>query len=72
MYTKELLPILREFEGKKSIIRLMNGQLISGTVGQMNHLHSEVLNDKTSVSIFDESDNKTAIYVSTINALRLA
>lgn len=72
MYTKELLPILREFEGKKSIIKLMNGQLVRGTVGQMNYLQSEVLSEKTSVSIFDESENRTAICVSNINALRLA
>lgn len=38
MKTNQLAPILKEFKGEKCILRLTNGQLISGIVG-------EILND---------------------------
>lgn len=72
MYTKELLPILQEFKGKKSFIKLMNGDIISGAVGELYHTNSILLDEKPKVSILDDANNKITVFVSNINALRLA
>ena len=37
MKTNELVPIIKEFNGEKCILRLRNGQLINGIVGKMTN-----------------------------------
>ena len=72
MYTKELLPILKEFKGKKSLIKLMNGEMISGAVGELHNTNPVLQNESPNVSIFDDANNKITVYLSNINALKLA
>ena len=72
MYTKELLPILQEFKGKKSVIRLMDGEIISGAVGELYNTNSILQNEKPKVSIVDDANKKIIVFISNINALRLA
>jgi hypothetical protein len=72
MYTKELLPILKEFKGKKSLIKLMNGETISGAIGDLHNTNPFQQNEYPNVSVLDDANNKTIVYLSNINALRLA
>jgi hypothetical protein len=37
MKTNELVPIIKEFNGEKCILRLTNGQLINGVLGEMTN-----------------------------------
>jgi hypothetical protein len=71
MYTKELLPILKEFRGKKSFIRLINGDTISGAVGELQNDNPYTADKKPLVSVMDDTNHKTIIYLSNIIALRL-
>ena len=73
MHTKELLPILREFKGKKSFIKLLNGDMISGTVGEIEiGGEASEQKEKPSVIILDAGNMKMAVCLSRISALRLA
>ena len=71
MYTQELLPILREFKGKKCCVKLMNGETIYGAMGELVQEDTTVTDTEYLVNIFDATNNKIELNLSNINALRL-
>jgi len=72
MYTKELLPILKEFKGMKSHIRLVNGEIVSGSVGDLHNLEPQKQDPAPIVNILDDANNIIAVFVCNIIALKLA
>lgn len=69
MQTKQITPIIEEFSGKKCILRLTSGQIISGIIGEMLN------NSLTCVrEVTIGNDKKTDIYIPLmeIDALCLA
>ena len=71
MYTKELLPIVKEFRGKKSVIRLHSGDTLYGVVGELLSGHPGTATEGAKVSLLDEMNNKISLHLSAIRALGL-
>jgi hypothetical protein len=50
----------------------MDGEIISGAVGELYNTNSILQNEKPKVSIVDDANKKIIVFISNINALRLA
>jgi hypothetical protein len=71
MHTNDLLPILREFKGKKSILRLISDELISCTIGDIQLNSHTLQNSIPFLQILDGNNKGGVIFLSNIKALRL-
>ncbi|MEI8084806.1 MAG: hypothetical protein WCG93_01190 [Paludibacter sp.] len=67
----DLLPILEEFTGKRCILKLITGKLITGILGNVQGNSTAMPTETTKVCIFENDNINTFIQLHQIFALRL-
>ncbi|MEI8084848.1 MAG: hypothetical protein WCG93_01400 [Paludibacter sp.] len=68
MKTKQLEPIVKEFTGKKCILRLTDGELITGIIGNIQH---NILTNIYEVVLWCNNNMDMQIPLKEIEALRV-
>jgi hypothetical protein len=68
MKTKQLEPIVKEFTGKKCIIRLTDGELITGIIGA---IQQNILTNIYEVDLWCNNNTDKHIPLKEIDALRV-